>query len=235
MSKKNVMFFLIAMGIVASGVGFMVTSTSPANDSIVHDSFQTGGQLDIHHNQLHPAQRMKTQSPDSLVVKAEDLPGTFTINHGESSATNEYSHVFFNPYALLDGEQRDYGLLGIIVHIKLMDSLVDARQEFIDQGGFDIEVVKADIRKATPDAKPISINPYSLSLDDADQVVAYRVHYLLQGVYVFEYRCRMMVRNRIANLIISARGTVDIEPPELQKQAEKIFKKQRDQLLQSID
>lgn len=235
MSKKVVVIVICALIAVVAGLGFTLTSKSPATGDVVRNAASHDTASEVDKDRTIKDVPVISKPPKSLVVKADDLPNAFIISNGESPATNEYSHVYFNPGALLEGDQQDHGLLGMIVHIKVLNSVVDASREFVNQGGFDLEAVKADIRKATPGARPISIESQSVSLDEVDKISAYRVHYLLQGIYVYDYRCRMMVRNVVANVIVSARGSVDLEPGDLKKQAEEIFQKQRDRLLQSID
>ena len=145
MSKKVVVIVICALIAVIAGLGFTLTSKSPAIDDVMRNAASPDVATVADKDRTIKEGRMISKPPKSLVVKADDLPNAFIISNGESPATNEYSHVYFNPGALLEGDQQDHGLLGLIVHIKVLNSVVDASREFVNQGGFDLEAVKVEV------------------------------------------------------------------------------------------
>lgn len=84
-----------------------------------------------------------------------------------------------------------------------------------------------NIRNATPGAVSQSVTPYDVQVAGADRVLAFRVHYILQGAPVYEYRYRILVGNAVSNLIISALGSeAGTEPTNLKQQSEAIAERQ---------
>lgn len=159
-------------------------------------------------------ERRVVGDPKSLVVQAEDLPVRFAMSGGEAPRDGTYSHVYFNPEALLAEGGAEEKLLGVIVNLTLFDGATEADQGFTDQGGLDKAAVLANVSVATPGAVAKSAEPYAFTSEKAGRVVAFRVRYALQGTEVVEYRLRFRVANAVANLIISSRLTADgAEPP----------------------
>lgn len=161
-------------------------------------------------------ERRVVGDPKSLIVQAEDLPVRFAMSGGEAPRDGTYSHVYFNPEALLAAPDAEEKLLGVIVNLTLFGGEAEADQGFTDQGGLDKAAVLANVSVATPGAIAKSAEPYAFTSEKTDRVVAFRVRYALQGTEVVEYRLRLRVANAVANLIISSRLTADgAEPPTL--------------------
>lgn len=61
----------------------------------------------------------------------------------------------------------------------------------------------------------------------ADRVLAFRVHCILQGAPVYEYRYHALVGNAVSNLIISALASeAGTEPTSLKQQSDAIVERQ---------
>gem|GEM_PF-3123197 len=159
------------------------------------------------------SQRLVRGDPKALVIQREELPTNFTMAGGEPKGAGEYSQVYFNPHALVDESGTDTGLLGVIANLAILHAPAAATETFTDQGGLDVESVISDIRVATPGAQPLAAEPCSPTIDGTDKVLAFRVHYILNGAHVFEYRFRFRVGNAVGNLIVSALATAEGEEP----------------------
>ena len=70
------------------------------------------------------------------------------------------------------------------------------------------------------------MDPLAASFQGADRVSAFRVHYILQGVPMYEYRYRLAAANAVANLVISARDVQGMEPVTLHARGQAITEKQ---------
>lgn len=165
--------------------------------------------------------------PKSLVVQRDELPGEFALVGGESKGAGEFAQLYFNPQALVASDDTNEGLLGVIVNLTLLDDLQAARARFVAQGGLDTSSVLQDVRSSTPGAVPREVTPYPMTVSGTDRVIAFQVHYVLQGTEVYEYRVRIIVGNALVNLIISARATTDgVQPATLERHARAIVDRQ---------
>ena len=174
-----------------------------------------------------PLARLVKGDLKSLVIQRDELPGEFSIVGGEPKGANEFAQVYFNPEALLATGAADPGLLGVIVDLMILEDGKSAQARFTTQGGLDPSAVLQDIRSSTPGAIPRRAEPYAVSLPNTDRILAFHVHYVLQGTDVYEYRFRIIVGNAIANLIISARALGDgSESASLEKHARLIVERQ---------
>lgn len=163
----------------------------------------------------------------SLVVSADDLPGEFPIARGEAKGTDEFAQIYFNPRSFQSTDKARAGLLGVIVNLTLLDDGQAARAKYVAQGGLDADSVLEDIPTSTPGADPRGVTPYTMTLPGADRVLAFRVHYVLQGIEVYERRIRLIVGNALVNLIVSARATdAGGEPADLEQLARTIVERQ---------
>jgi hypothetical protein len=171
--------------------------------------------------------RLVRGDPKMLVVQNEDLPAGLGMAGGEHAGANRYSQIYFNPRALLSTGEDEPGLLGVIVNVALLDSAAAANREFSGQGGLDPTSVTEAITEATPDAIPLEVEAYAALVAGVDELLAFRVSYLLQETHIYEYRYRLLVANAVANLIISAPSTPDgLEPDSLRESALAIVKRQ---------
>ena len=175
----------------------------------------------------HTVKKLVRGNPKDLVIQQQDLPGQFVLGGGEAKGTAEYSQVFVNPEAYLARGQGGAGLLGVITNLTLLNEPSAAVAQFTAQGGLDAESVLKNIRNATPGAVPQGVTSHDVQVAGADRVLCFRVHYILQGAPVYEYRYRVLVGNAVGNLIISALGTkAGTEPASLKQQAEDIAERQ---------
>lgn len=157
--------------------------------------------------------RLISGNPRNLVLQGDDLPVRFAMSGGKPRGTHAYSHVYFNPEALLAPPGAEEKLLGVIVSLTLFPSATEADEAFTAQGGLDETAVLANVAVATPGAIAKSAAPYAITPENADRVLAFRVRYVLQDTDVVEYRLRLRVANAVANLIISSRITANGEEP----------------------
>lgn len=181
----------------------------------------------VKENGAQPAKRLVRGDPKDLVIQQQDLPGQFVLGGGEAKGAGEYSRVFVNPQAYLSRGQGNVGLLGVIANLSLLDEPGAAVAQFAAQGGLDAESVLENIRNATPGAVSQSVTPYDAQVAGADRVLAFRVHCILQGAPVYEYRYRVLVGNAVSNLIISALASeAGTEPTSLKQQSDAIVERQ---------
>jgi hypothetical protein len=167
----------------------------------------------------------------TLIVQAEDLPGSFKIAKGDYDPAGGYSAMFFRPEVLAASEMPGGGLMGVMAKLAVRSDVAAAEQDFVASGGLDVESIKASLTKAQPAGSPADVRKARLDVEGADGSAAFRVDYVLQGTRVIEYRYRMLVGNAVANLIIMARaGREGAEPTGFEAVAEKIAKAQVDRL-----
>jgi hypothetical protein len=172
-----------------------------------------------------PAKRILSH-PKSLVIQLDDLPRRFPMAGGEPKGENEFSQVYFDPRVVQD-DAAEPALFGVIANLAVLEDAAAAARRFDEQGGLDAPSILRDLQKQSPNARTPSAEEYAIALDGADRIAGFRAHYVLEQSHVFEYRFRLRVENVLSNLIISARGTTDGQPPaELEPQARRIAERQ---------
>jgi|GEM_PF-5715061 len=162
-------------------------------------------------------------SPESLVVRQEDLPVPFAISGGDDQPGGEYVTIFFRPEILEPPELAEGDLMGVIAAVDVAASPQAAHETFASR-------TTADSLGEGPTASGAvltSEQELEARLMGVDEALLFRVEYLLQGVHVIEYRYRLRIANAVANVLISGRaGRGGTEPEGLADQARRIAERQ---------
>lgn len=162
----------------------------------------------------------------SLILQQEDLPPGFMLAQGQPRPPQGYSRVYLNRGALVFETGEDPELYGVISDLSLFATRPEAANRFAAQGGLTRDAILADIR-AKPGAEPRDAQPVTIDLPDVDRATVFLVHYLNQGMDVYEYRYRILVANALSNLVLSTRAPADgTQPPLFSDQARTIVDRQ---------
>jgi len=172
--------------------------------------------------------------PKALIVQLADLASEFAVNRGEPDGPLSYTHIFFNPKALLTGEEASDGLIGVIANLGVYGDSALAITNFTEMGGLDPQSVTSEILKAQPGSKPRTVELIADEIDGVDRLVAFHVVYEIEDTLVYEYRYRLRVTNALSNLIITSRALADgSEPPGLRSEAHRIAARQVARLIEA--
>ena len=153
--------------------------------------------------------------PRELILKPEDISAELTMQGGESRHLRTYSVVMFNPRAFSAAASDDPDILGVIADLAILDGVGAARVRFAAQGGLGTDTIAADVLAQSPDAQVMVVEPVPFEVAGCDLGLAFRVHYVLQGVDVYEHRYRMQLSNALSNIIVSIRATADGSEPSM--------------------
>jgi len=151
--------------------------------------------------------------PKDLVVQLEALPSGFQMIGNESQSRNEYSVVYFNLDVLVSGSDSATNLLAVVVNLGVYEDSTAAGEQFTAQGSLDRDSIVKDIKEASEEAEPISVQPCSAEVEGSDRILVFSVEYAIGSTHLFEYRYRFIVGNALANMVITALASEAGEEP----------------------
>lgn len=165
--------------------------------------------------------------PAQLIVQQDELPGEFALVQGGQQPGGSYVMVFMRPEVLASPNLPDGALLGVMASLELLEDEVSASRSFAESGSAGALRESA----ARSGIEPRSVDKLAPGIEGADEALAFRMGYRLQGVDVIEYRYRLRLANAVAGLIVSGRaGAQGQEPAELASQARTVARRQLSRL-----
>jgi hypothetical protein len=163
---------------------------------------------------------------ENLTIRLEDLPGGFTMAGEDRPGGNAYSVVYLRPDVLAQQPPTSASLVGVIENLSILTDMAGAHAQFAAQGT-DTASIARDVQEVSGNASNVDVQPYAASVAGADEVIAFRVRYVIGSTRLLEYRYRMRVGNVLVNLIVTATVLeTEVESANIREQAQALAQKQ---------
>ena len=148
------------------------------------------------------------------LLQTAEVPLNLTLVAIDDSDTQSPSIIFLDPGAAQEPGPFAGIITAIVSSVAQESDNLAAQRLFVSQGSLSAGAVVDDILAAQAGADDVRAEELAARMRDVDQQLVYRVTYLLDGLGYHEYRFRVRVDNRVANVIITSRSLASGGEPQ---------------------